>query len=427
MTMINNIAKILVPILLIAACSVVAYAAVQLDGVSFDPAIVAAGDEVDVTINFHDEAFADTQAQYKGTALKVFLEPADTISGRYLLITDAAGSPNVGHLFAQGVWKKTFRVKVGNDAPAAKYKLRIRFQYFVDNRPTDAAKVHDFYIDVKKEGIVLGVANIVTVPSVIRPGDNYVELDTYIENSGHKNSKSVEAILILPEILEHSYTNSNRLWIGNVAVNESKKATFFINVDEDASPVRYDLDLELNYMDLDNNKYTTMVAIPLLVKEKPVIDVVDVKGGGKSGSSIDLEVYLKNTGSEDAEAVDARLITQSSQPFSFDSRSNYIGELKPGETGKAVFKVRIDKDAELKEHFIKMLIRAKGDGDKGDENIYTFNRRVTIAVNSKKTNPIAGIFVAEDNGAYKAIGIGTVLAIVIIGLVKLKMGKRKKK
>ena len=413
----NKIMKILMPVFLIVVYSSIAYAAVEFDSVSFDPAVIAAGDEVDITINFHDEAFYDTLAQYKGTELKVYLEQADTISEKYLLITDATGSPNVGHLFAQGVWRKTFRVKVSNDAPPAKYKLRVKFQYYIDNKPLDVAKVHDFFIDVKKEGVILGIANIVTVPSVVRPGDNYVELDTYIENSGNKNAKSVEAILNLPEKLKHSYTNNNRLWIGKLAANESKKATFFINIEEDAKPTKYNLDLEFNYMDLDDNKYTKKVIIPFLVKEKPVIDVVDVKGNGKAGSTVNLEVYLKNTGTEDAEAVDARLITQSSQPFSFDSRSNYIGELKPGETGKAVFKVKIDKDAEFKEHFLKMLIRAKGDSDKGDENIYTFNRRATINVNGKKTNPITGMFV----------GIGIVLAIVIIGLVIFKIAKRKKK
>ena len=392
----DNLVRVFIAALFIAIYSSIAYGAVEFDSVSFDPAVITAGDEVDITINFHDEAFYDLQAQYKGTALKIYLEPADTISEKYLLVTDATGSPNVGHLFAQGVWRKAFRAKVSNDAPAAKYKLRIKFQYFVDNKTLDTAKAHDFFIDVKKEGIVLGVANIVTVPSVVRPGDNYVELDTYVENAGNKNAKSVEAVLGLPDKLKHSYTNSNRLWIGKVAVNESKKATFFINVEEDAKPIKYNLELEFNYMDMDNNKYTKKVTMPFLVKEKPIIDVTDVKGSGKAGSTANLEVYLKNRGTEDAEAVDARLITQSSQPFSFDSRSNYVGELKVGETAKAVFKVNIDKDAEMKEHFIKLLVRAKGDSDKGDENIYTFSRRAAIKVDGKAPNRLmqAGIIIA---------------------------------
>ena len=204
----NNLARIFIAALFVAIYSSIAYGAVEFDSVSFDPAVIAAGDEVDITINFHDEAFYDTRAQYKGTELKVYLEQADTISEKYLLITDATGSPNVGHLFAQGVWRKTFRVKVSNEAPPAKYKLRVKFQYYVDNKPLDTAKVHDFFIDVKKEGIILGIANIVTVPSAVRPGDNYIELNTYIENAGNKNAKSVEAILSLPEKLKHSYTNT---------------------------------------------------------------------------------------------------------------------------------------------------------------------------------------------------------------------------
>ena len=414
----KKIIKISFMVLVLIVCIGAVNAVVKLDSVSFDPAVIVAGDEVDITLNFHDEVFSSSDiAQNKDSTLSVYLETADTVSKEFLIITDATGSTNIGHLFAQGIWKKTFRVKVRNDAPASKYKLRARFQYMANDKPIGADKVEDFFINVKKEGIIISVANIVTSPATVRPGDDFVELTTYIENAGNKNAKSIEAFLSLPSEIEHSYTNNNRLWVGKLNANESKKATFFINVDEDAASKKYDLNLAFNYMDLDDNKYSKKVAIPFLVKERPNIEVVDVKGEGKAGSKITLEVTLKNTGTEDAEAVDARLITQSSQPFSFDSRSNYIGELKPGETGKAVFKVKIDKDAEFKEHFLKMLIRAKGDSDKGDENIYTFNRRATINVNGKKTNPITGMFV----------GIGIVLAIVIIGLVIFKIAKRKKK
>ena len=136
---------------------------------------------------------------------------------------------------------------------------------------------------------------------------------------------------------------------------------------------------------------------------------------------------LKNVGTEDAEAVDARIIKQSSQPFSFDLRSNYVGELEAGETGKAVFEINIDKEAEQKEHNLKLLIRAKGDSDKGDNNIYTFNRRAIIDVNGKKVNPVVGMVIGvQSNGGTKAVGIGVLLAIVIFGLVIYKKFKRKK-
>jgi len=423
----NKIIKISFAALVLIAYIGVVNALVELDSVSFDPAIIAAGDEVDITLNFHDRAFEDTFAQDKDTTLNVYLETADSVSEEYLLITDATGSPNVGHLFAQGVWKKTFRVKVKTDAPASKYKLRARFQYMVNGKPVGGDKVEDFFMDVKKEGIILGIANIETNPVAVRPGDDFVELNTYIENAGNKNAKSIEAVLNLPVGIEHSYTNNNRLWVGKLAVNESKKATFFVDVDEDADSKKYDLELTFNYMDWDDNKYSKEITIPFLVKEKPNIEIIDVKGTGLAGSKITLEVTLKNTGTEDAEAVDARIIKQSSQPFSFDLRSNYVGELQVGETGKAVFTINIDKEAEQKEHNLKLLIRAKGDSDKGDNNIYTFNRRAIIDVNGKKLNPIVGMVVGmQSNGANKTVGIGVVLAIVITGLLVYKGYKRKK-
>jgi len=424
----NKIMKIYLMVLVLIAYTSVVNAVVELDSVSFDPAVIVAGDEVDITLNFHDNVFSSSDiAQNKDTTLSVYLEPEDTVSKEYLIITDATGSANVGHLSAQGVWRKTFRVKVKNDAPASKYKLRANFQYLVNGDPIGAGKIEDFFINVKKEGIIINVANIATSPAAVRPGDDFVELTTYIENAGNKNAKSIEALLSLPSGLEHSYTDNNRLWVGKLNENESKKAVFFVNVDEDAASKKYELGLTFNYMDLDDNKYSKKVTIPFLVKERPNIEVVDVKGEGKAGSKITLEVTLKNTGTEDAEAVDARLIKQSSQPFAFDLRSNYVGELKVGETGKAVFTVKIDREAEKKTHNLKLLIRAKGDSDKGDNNIYTFNRRATVNVDGKKTNLIAGMFTADSSGASKAVGIGIALAIVVIGLAVYKRAKRKKK
>jgi len=408
-----------------------ASANIEVEGISFDPAIIAAGDEVDITVNFREMvspgSSSDIKANEPEYSLNVFLDPSDTISEKYITILDAEGDSNIGHLFSVGVWKKTFRVKVNNDAVPANYELKLKFQYEKNGVPEGAFLVHRFILPVKHEGIVLGIANIVTNPSAIRPGDDFVEITTYIENSGSKSAKSIEAKLSIPDGLEHSYSDNNRKWVGLLSFNESKQLSFFINIDENADSEQYALDLDLNYEDLDNNDYIKKLSFPLLIKERPNIEVVDVKGDGKAGSKITLEVTLKNIGTEDAEAIDARIIKQSSQPFSFDLRSNYVGELKVGETGKAVFTINIDKEAEQKEHSLKLLIRAKGDSDKGNNNIYTFNRRAIVNVDGKKVNPIVGMVVGvQDNGANKVVGIGIILAIVVAGLAIYKKAKSKK-
>ncbi len=427
----NTIRIYLVMVLLILSVNMVS-ASIKVDGISFDPAIIAAGDEVDITVNFHEVISSGSSTNIKANepkyTLNVFLEPSDTISEKYITLLDAKGDSNIGHLFSVGVWRKTFRVKVNNDAVPGNYELKFNFQYVKNGIPESASFIHKFILPVKHEGIVLGIANIVTNPTAVRPGDDFVEITTHIENSGSKGAKSIEAVLSPPDKLEHSYSDNNRKWVGKLSPNESKQISFFVNIDENADSKQYDMDLTLNYEDVDNNKGTKKVSIPLLVKEKPNIEVIDVKGTGLAGSKITLEVILKNTGTEDAEAIDARIIKQSSQPFSFDLRSNYVGELEVGETGKAVFTINIDKDAEQKEHNLKLLIRAKGDSDKGDNNIYTFNRRATINVNGKKVNPIVGMVVGvQSNGADRTIGIVTVLVIIIIGLMIFKIVKRKKK
>ena len=426
----NTIKILLVMVLLVLFTSMVS-ANINVEGISFDPAIIAAGDEVDITVNFRELVLPGSSSNIKANepeySLNVFLEPSDTISEKHVTILDAKGDSNIGHLFASGVWKKTFRVKVNNEAVPANYELKLRFQYEKNGVPEDAFLVHKFVLPVKHEGIVLGIANIVTEPSAVRPGDDFVEITTYIENSGSKSAKSIEAKLSIPDGLEHSYSDNNRKWIGKLSPNESKQVSFFVNINEDADSKEYALILDLNYEDLDNNDYTKKLNFPLLIKERPNIEVGDVKGDGKAGSKITLEVTLKNIGTEDAEAVDARIIKQSSQPFSFDLRSNYLGELQVGETGKAVFTINIDKEAEQKEHNLKLLIRAKGDSDKGDNNIYTFNRRASINVDGKKVNPIVGMVVGvQSNGANRAIGIGVILAIVVLGLVVFKAYKRRK-
>ena len=162
-----------------------ASANIEVEGISFDPAIIAAGDEVDITVNFREiipsGSSASIKANEPGYTLNVFLEPSDTISEKHITILDAEGDSNIGHLFSVGVWRKTFRVKVNNDAIPGDYELKLNFQYVKDGIPESASFIHKFMLPVKREGIILGIANIVTSPAAVRPGDDFVEITTYIE------------------------------------------------------------------------------------------------------------------------------------------------------------------------------------------------------------------------------------------------------
>lgn len=392
-------------------------ARLELDNINFDPAIIAAGDEVDIIVQFHAESINKDQdrignSDYK---FKVTLLPDDTLTKEYVTIQDAQGDDMHGTLFSGDIYNKKFRIKVNNNAPSGNYEFKLEGRWYKNDIAEDGIQSLKFNMPVKKEGIILDITTIETIPSQVRPGDNSVEIKGYIENVGQKDSKSVEINLDLPKNIEASYTNNNRIWIGRVNAGENKETKFFIDINEEIEPGVYNINYSIEYMDLDDNKYTIKRSIPFLIKSKPYLEVIKTAGEGKAGDTSKLYVVIKNTGTQSAEAVDVRIIKQNSQPFTMDVRSDYIGELEPNEKGVAIFDIGINSDAEIKKHNFKILIRSKGDSDEGDDNIYTYNRRAEFKVTGKSTN------------YFGYIGVTGAFILLIIYMIRRKNRKNKSK
>ncbi len=400
---------------LIIGSNMVNAAGLELDSIQFDPAIIAAGDEVDIVVQYHVENLPEDEENYgqPGYSFKVSLVPDDSLTRKYVIIQDSIGDNIHGGLIAGEYYNKKFRVKVLNNAPAGNYEFKLIGRWYKNRTALPTERYIRFMMPVKKEGIIIDISNIETTPAEVRPGDDYVKIESYIENTGEKDAKSVEAMLFLPECFEASYSNNNRIWIGRLNAGESKKATFYIDIGDYCEDKVYNLSYKFNYMDTDDNSYKSMKKIPFVIKPKPQLIIVSSNGTGRAGTKVKLYITVKNTGKESAEAVDVRILKQNSQPFVIDVRSDYIGELKPNETGLAVFDIEVTKDAAIKEHNLKVLIRAKGDSDEGDDNIYTYNRRVKFVVSGEADNRLL------------IAGIAGSLAVVLIIIAKAFVKKRK--
>ena len=384
-----------------------ASAALKLDNIYFDPAIVAAGDEVDIVVQYHNDLSTIEEEKFDNGdfTFHVTLEPDDTITQRYVTMLDSEGDDLHGAIYSGDKYNKRFRVKVAQDAPAGNYQFELVGRWYEDGVPESTTTQISFRMPVKKEGIVLGVGSFISTPAEVRPGDDYVQIDAFIENSGQKDAKAIELTLHAPEGIQASYTNNNRVWVGRVNAGQSKQATFFVDVDENLEPDAYDLRFSMDYADTDDNSYQSSATLPFLVKPRPHLEVVSVQGTGVAGKTATLAVTIKNTGSEEAESVDVRVLKQSVQPFNMDVRSDYIGSLDPGEEGVALFELDVSKDASIKEHDIKLILRAKGDTDAGDDNIYTFNRDAKFPVTGKAPNNL--LF----------IGIALLVVVVIVTII----------
>jgi len=399
----------------IALFAVSVNAELQLDRIQFDPAIIASGDEVDVVVQFHESRLPvnDVRLSNKDYTFKVLLETDDSISRKYITVQDAEGDDIHGSVFSGGLYNKRFRVKVAQDAPAGNYEFRLTGQWYHNGVPESGSQFLRFKMPVKREGIILDISTLETVPAEVRPGDNFVKLVSRVENVGEKDAKGVEINLNVPHGISHSYTNNNRVWIGRVNAGESKEVVMFLDIDENMTSGLKSLWYDMSYMDMDNNEYRKSAKLPFLIKSRPYLEVADVRGEGLAGKTSKLYVTIKNTGEESAEAVDVRILKQNSQPFTLDVRSDYVGELEPGEEGVAVFDIGVMKNAELKVHDFKLIIRSKGDSDEGDDNIYLYSRRAKFAVVGQAPNILRTI--------------GLIAAVAVLGIIVLKSISRRKK
>lgn len=386
-------------------------ASLHLDDIYFDPAIVSAGDNVDIVVQYSvDPSGSNNWIANEDYTFDVKLRGDDTLTEKYVTIVDAEGDNLAGIVFAGQHYNKVFRIKVADNAPVGDYQFELAGQWYRNGIALSSFQTAKFIVPVKKEGVVLGVAGFSVEPSEVRPGDDYVELKAYVDNSGEKAAKSVEVSLDLPEGFSASYSDNNRVWVGQLGAGESRVVSFYVNVAEEVEEGVYDFNYNFEFRDSENNDYVGEDSVEFFVKAKPNIEVIAVEGEGARGSSSKLYVTVKNVGSETAEAVDVRILKQSSQPFDFDVRSDYVGELLPGEEGLAVFDIDVKRSAEKKEYDLKLLIRAKGDSDIGDDNVYVFNRRAKFEVVGSWFNVLL------------IIGLAGALIVVLNFLWKKKKG-----
>lgn len=393
-----------------------AHATLELKNIQFDPAIIGAGDEIDIIVEYEAKnlPFDDSLVGNRDYSYRIELKGDDDMTKKYVTILDSRGDFLGGSVLAGETYNKVFRIKVANDAIPANYQFKLEGQWYKDGTPLGALESKTFMVSVKKEGITIDVSSFQTTPSQIRPGDNFIELTTTIDNVGFKDAKSLSVQLSSTSPgIEPSYANNNRISVGGLGESQSKPASFYINLDEELQPGVHNLSLDMDYLDKDNNQYQKSIELPLLVKSRPHLEIINYSGSGLAGGEGQLKVWVKNTGLDDAESVDVRIVKQSLQPFAFDLRSDYIGEIKPSQTGVAIFNFKILDDAEFKEHNFKLLLRAKGDSDQGDSSVYTFQRSAQFDVTGKATN------------WYVLVGL-VALAIVVVFVSISKIRGRKK-
>ncbi len=277
-------------------------------------------------------------------------------------------------------------------------------------------KEFPIYIDPKKPGFVVGA--LVTSPEKLTADTAEAKLSVNIDNIGKSNAENVKVKLLLPDGFKPTYSYSDEDSLGIIEKGGSKEATFYVDIDENVSEGEHDAKLNITYRDEndeDNQYRTKTLDLALPIKPAPRLVVESVAATPEKivpGSNADILIKVMNAGNEKAQSVSLRVFKDSSQPFEFSEKSDFIGKLESGESGDAVIRMKVDSTAPAKKYLLDVELR----GIDQKENVVIFRRTVPLTV------------VAETGSPLKSMGLmaGVVAVLGAVGAAYyLKNGRKK--
>ncbi len=383
---------------------------------STDPAVITAGDQVDLIVSFKDEPLSkiDFNNYY---SYKFNLTPKDSLAKKYIYIIDGQGQ-DLAFLDAGKVWNVKFKIKVSSNTPPGKYTLSLIIKKYDKNGNLLVTYSRDIVIEVKKFGSDVVIGTITTDPYEIRVGDDFVNLNIQVSNIGHKVAKAISLNLgEVKGVFEHKYATDYKKYIPVLDPLQSQFVNYQFEVKENAKPGVYKIPYTLTWKDEDDKSYQSKGEITVKIKGKPIFIVSKSEGTAKVGGEGKLYVYVKNVGYEKAEDVRVRVLLDSTLPLKIEDRSQFIGDLKPGQEAVAVFPVSVDRFAQENKYQLVVQITGKGDSDENDDRIYTYYRTAEFEVKGKEPNKIL----------YFAYLLGIIVVIYGLYLVIKKFIKKESK
>lgn len=263
--------------------------------------------------------------------------------------------------------------------------------------------------------IKLSIAGISTVPREVRSGRDDVKVSVRIANTGDAEARNVRARLVPDAPFTESFSGAGESFLGNIMPYAEATAEFHLDVTERAEPGKYEVPLVVEYQDSSGREYREEKSISVLVEPAPYFELTSVEllpGNPSPGDRVTLKLRIKNTGGEKAENTDIRVIRESSQPFDFTTRSDFIGTIKPGEAGEGAIEFEVKEDAVPKEYRLRLSVRCTGDSEAGDDNVYVQEIAVPVRV-------VAGASEGGDRVFYAGAGV-LLLALLAVGARKLR-------
>ena len=261
----------------------------------------------------------------------------------------------VGDVPSGAVVPAEFVIEVPQDAKAGPYTMqaRITYQYVPMAEQVGTYDIEYYFKDAE---IVLPVPIVVRKVVILSVehsesnnlpagGDGYITFT--IRNTGQDTGNRT-SVYLTPEGASPVMPYSNGVYIGELPPSGTAKPRFKVAVSSNADPSQsYPVSMYAVYDDFEGNTATSpQVSTGVTFGGKVTFERVSAPSMINPGKTGIVSVTYKNTGNSTVYNAQARISVI--DPFSSDDDTAYLGDLKPGESGTALFSVKSDAGATIK-------------------------------------------------------------------------------
>lgn len=311
----------------------------------------------------------------------------------------------------------TYYIFIDDGAEAGNYNLvletksRYAFSSYFDEsgelRYDFRNSLQEIEIPVKVKGKFIPEEVNVTTYNLNSGKEGYVNIA--FVNSGYAFGRDAEAEIFLspnsPVKIEEG-----SVYLGDVASGDSGNARFKAIVSGDVESGIYPAEFTVLYTDEHGNSAESeVVTVGIPVGKGPEFEVLSEEVTFSPGEMKKVSVEYKNTGDATAYGANSRITAKS--PFTADTDSVILGDIKPGETVAAEYTLSLDGKAILKPYALNSEIKYRDESDNlclSDELKVEFIAVKKSGISEYLTNPLVD---------------AVILAILLFGLY---FGLRKK-
>ncbi len=339
---------------------------IQPSIINTDPVPVQSGEDAEINLKIRNTG--NTEAE------DVKVQIVDSFP--FELKPDRKRNHSLGDIVPGQEYQISTELLVADNAPDGMNDLKLKVIQ------GGVAVTREVEVQVQSQDIELNLANLQTSPSRLTPDTEDAKMTLEVVNNGEKTAENVVLNTELPEGFDQTSSFSTRQAVGNIGPGEVKSANFNFDIESGAKTGTVDIPTEIAYS-ADSSDPTSRITeeadFSFNLAGKPRFEVVNVETGLKVGETRQLEIELRNIGSEKSSSTRIRVLDSADLPFSYSSSSKYIGTLELNQTGTAVFEVKTESGAVAKDYLLDFEIR----GVK-DTRVYVEDTTVNASVAEKE-------------------------------------------